>query len=288
DSFLDRLGSLVDERLGLLQAEAGGRTDHLDRLDLLVAGSGDDHVEGGLLLGLRPAVGAGSGRRRRSRGDRGGRDAERFLERLDPLGELEHRDVLEFVDPLLRGRHASSFASDGSPSEAASVSVSSEDSVVTSGPGSEAGDASPLTSPCSATCCSWIARPEISAFRVRTSPDSGEAIVPTSWAYITSREGSRASERISSALSSAPFITPPLNSSVPSVLAASFRALAASAASPLMNVSAVGPSSIGLSISAPASSLARSVSEFLTTRKRASASRSLARRSATWDTEMPR
>src|SRR5215217_2469860 len=37
DALLDRLGSLVDERLGLLETEAGGRAHDLDDLDLLVA-----------------------------------------------------------------------------------------------------------------------------------------------------------------------------------------------------------------------------------------------------------
>ena len=40
------LGGLVDQRLGLLEPEAGGRTHDLDHLDLLVAGPGEDHVEG--------------------------------------------------------------------------------------------------------------------------------------------------------------------------------------------------------------------------------------------------
>ena len=65
-------------------------------------------------------------------------------------------------------------------------------------------------------------------------------------------------------------------------------ALAAIAASPRTNVSAVGPSSSGFSASAPASSAARSVSVFLTTRKVASASRSRVRTSAACGTEMPR
>ena len=35
------------------------------------------------------------------RGDRGRGDAERLLERLDALGQLEHRDALQLVDPFL-------------------------------------------------------------------------------------------------------------------------------------------------------------------------------------------
>src|SRR5581483_4972096 len=50
DALLDGLGSLVDERLGLLQAQAGGRPHDLDDLDLLVAGRLQDDVERALLL----------------------------------------------------------------------------------------------------------------------------------------------------------------------------------------------------------------------------------------------
>src|SRR3954469_23835631 len=53
DALLDGLRGLVDERLGLLEAQAGGRADDLDDLDLLVAGAGQDDVDRGrdLLLG---------------------------------------------------------------------------------------------------------------------------------------------------------------------------------------------------------------------------------------------
>src|SRR6185436_5329892 len=40
DALLDGLRSLVDERLGLLETEAGRRADDLDDLDLLVARGG--------------------------------------------------------------------------------------------------------------------------------------------------------------------------------------------------------------------------------------------------------
>src|SRR4051812_18688766 len=71
DALLDRLGGLVDERLGLLEAEAGRRADDLDRLDLLVARRGEDDVDGRRLLLLRP-VGAGAGRGGRPGGRRRG------------------------------------------------------------------------------------------------------------------------------------------------------------------------------------------------------------------------
>ena len=93
-------GRLVDERLGLLEAEAGRRADDLDHLDLLVAGAGEDDVDGARLLLFAGAV-AGAAGGRGGRGNRGRRDAELLLERLDALGELEHRDALELVDPLL-------------------------------------------------------------------------------------------------------------------------------------------------------------------------------------------
>ena len=63
DALLDGLRRLVDERLGLLEAEAGRRADDLDDLDLLVAGCGEDDVDRrGLLLGR------GARRRRRRAG----------------------------------------------------------------------------------------------------------------------------------------------------------------------------------------------------------------------------
>src|ERR1019366_6569963 len=100
DALLDRLGGLVDERLGLFQPEPGGGAHDLDHLDLLVARLGEDHVEGALLFGrlaaaVAPTAGPGRSRAR----TRGRRYAELLLERLDPLGELEHRDALELLDP---------------------------------------------------------------------------------------------------------------------------------------------------------------------------------------------
>src|ERR1700719_278930 len=104
DALLDRLGGLVDERLGLFQAEAGGRADDLDDLDLLVACAGQEHVDGAcfLLLG-RGTVAARASGSRDGRGHGGRRHAELLLERLDALGELEHRGALQLLDPLLCG-----------------------------------------------------------------------------------------------------------------------------------------------------------------------------------------
>src|SRR4051794_29431934 len=69
DALLDRLGGLVHERLGLLEAQAGGRAHDLDHLDLLVAGACQHHVDrAGLLLGGTAAVtGGGGGGRSRDR-----------------------------------------------------------------------------------------------------------------------------------------------------------------------------------------------------------------------------
>ncbi len=174
------------------------------------------------------------------------------------------------------------------PASAGAAASGSSSAGAVSGSGGAAAGAVPVTRPCSATCCSAIASPPINAFSPRTRPVSGAAMVPTSCAWSTSREGRRAIERTSSALSTLPSSRPPLNSRMWSARAVSLSALAAIAASPRTSVSAVGPWSISLSSAAPALSAARSESEFLTTRKLASASRSLARSSATWGTLMPR
>src|SRR5881397_3189763 len=71
DALLDGLGCLVDQGLGLLEAEPGGGTDDLDDLDLLVAGARQDDVEGGLLLGGGAVLAARRGCRGR-RGDGAG------------------------------------------------------------------------------------------------------------------------------------------------------------------------------------------------------------------------
>src|SRR5205807_2705894 len=85
DALLDGLGRLVDGGLRLLEAEASRRAHDLDHLDLLVARAGEDDVERRLLLGcLAGAIASDRPSGRGSRGDRGRRDAELLLERLDP------------------------------------------------------------------------------------------------------------------------------------------------------------------------------------------------------------
>src|SRR5436305_3134854 len=98
DALLDRLRRLVDERLGLLQAEARGGAYDLDHLDLLVARGGQHDVDGRRgLLGRAVSRGACAGSGRGSGGHGGRRYAELLLERLDPLGQLEHRNALELL-----------------------------------------------------------------------------------------------------------------------------------------------------------------------------------------------
>ena len=123
-------------------------------------------------------------RRRRAgrggRGDGGRRDAELLLERLDALGELEHGDRLELVDPVLgAGGHGYSFWVSVSESGVLGRRESSAQarrrwpprrpapppSAAAAGASSAAGAAAAgrgrrrPTRPCSAICCSWRASP---------------------------------------------------------------------------------------------------------------------------------
>src|SRR5215211_7498790 len=111
DALLDGFRCLVDQGLGLLEAEPSGRADDLDHADLLLAGARQDEIDRPGFL-LRGSIARRSAGRRRGRRDRGRGDAELLLERLDPLGELEHADALELLDPFLGadlGRHLSAF-----------------------------------------------------------------------------------------------------------------------------------------------------------------------------------
>src|SRR6476646_4526769 len=95
DALFDRFRSLVDERLGLFQAETGRRPDHLDHRDFLSADLFEDDVDGRGLFGPALVAATAAAGSRRSRGRHGRRgNAELLLERFDPLGELEHRDAL--------------------------------------------------------------------------------------------------------------------------------------------------------------------------------------------------
>src|SRR4051794_6877568 len=86
DAFLDRPRRLVDERLGLLEAEAGRRADAFDPLIFFAAGGGEhDAPRARPLRAPRAAAGRGAGPRRGGRGDGCRRHAELLLERLDAL-----------------------------------------------------------------------------------------------------------------------------------------------------------------------------------------------------------
>src|SRR3954452_6292882 len=97
DLLQDRLRRVVDQVLGLLEAERGQAAHLLDDLDLLVARSLEDDVEpvllgSGLLATTAAATGGGGGRD----GDRrSGGDVEGLLELLHEVGQLEQRHLLE-------------------------------------------------------------------------------------------------------------------------------------------------------------------------------------------------
>ena len=93
DGFLDGLGSVVNQVLGFLQAQAGNGTDDLDDVQLGSTGGLQDDVELGLLFHF-DSTGSGTG------GDSGsgGGDTEGLLEGMDKLGQLEHGQILNFLD----------------------------------------------------------------------------------------------------------------------------------------------------------------------------------------------
>ena len=93
DGFLDGLGSVVNQVLGFLQAQAGHGTDDLDDVQLGSAGGLQDDVELGLLFHF-DSTGSGTG------GDSGGSggDTEGLLEGMNQLGQLEHGQILDFLN----------------------------------------------------------------------------------------------------------------------------------------------------------------------------------------------
>src|SRR6185295_15054205 len=133
---------LVDERLRLLQAEPGRGTHDLDDLDLLVSGTREHDVEGGLLLLGRPRPVAARGRRRSGRRHGGRRDAELLFEGLDPLGELHDRDALQLLDPFLCSDVGLGSHSYWASSSLASVCCSVSAAASGSSPASSLGSAS--------------------------------------------------------------------------------------------------------------------------------------------------
>src|SRR5690242_17099500 len=112
DLLEQRLGSAVDQVLGLLEAQAGDDlANDLDDADLLLACTLEDDVELRLLLGGLGG-GATSGGAGSRDGDRSsGGDLEGLFELLDELRELEQRQFLERVEQVVGGQlgHVWSF-----------------------------------------------------------------------------------------------------------------------------------------------------------------------------------
>src|SRR3954470_22413434 len=104
DLLQDGLGRVVDQVLGLLEAERGQAAHLLDDLDLLVAGSLEDDVELVLLSSLLGATAAATGGRggRDGHGSSSG-DVERLLELLHEVGQLEEGHLLERVEQVSAG-----------------------------------------------------------------------------------------------------------------------------------------------------------------------------------------
>src|SRR5207237_4864480 len=148
-ALLDRLGRAVNQVLGLLEAQAGECADDLDHLDLLGARTGQDDVEGGLLLDGGSTVTAGGGRCG-DRDRRGGRDAPLVLDLLLQLDEVEHGQLPELVEDLVDSscshRHSSVVSSvsvvssEGASASGSAVSASASGSgAASSAVGSSAG-----------------------------------------------------------------------------------------------------------------------------------------------------
>src|ERR1700733_535073 len=89
-AFLDGLWRAFDQILGLLKAQARNRAHFLNDLDLLVAGSGKNHREFGLLFGGGRRCARGTCRHRN--GGSGG-NAPLLLQQLGELGSLEHSEA---------------------------------------------------------------------------------------------------------------------------------------------------------------------------------------------------
>src|SRR3954468_18081730 len=104
-AFLHGLRRGVDQVLGLLQAQAGDGADDLDYLDLLAAGSGQDDVERGLLLGRGGAIAAPATGRSRD-GDRsGGGDAPLLLDLVLQLDQLEDAHAPQLLENGVDSSH---------------------------------------------------------------------------------------------------------------------------------------------------------------------------------------
>src|SRR4030095_9089295 len=119
DLLLHRLRSAIHQILGFLQAEPGQLADHLDDLDLLLAGRAEDDVELCLLLDggrpgpahRRPRAAAppppptGRTRDGRDRHRRRGRHAPLLLQELRELRRFQQRQLVELLGDLLYRCH---------------------------------------------------------------------------------------------------------------------------------------------------------------------------------------
>src|SRR5215213_3011617 len=137
DLLQHRLGRVVDQVLGLLEAERGQRAHLLDDLDLLVAGSLEDDVELVLLgSGLVATAAATGGRGGRDGHGSSSGDVERLLELLHEVGQLEEGHLLERVEQVRAGNlgHVSLLLGQSSlAASAAAVSVVSAAAVSSAG-----------------------------------------------------------------------------------------------------------------------------------------------------------
>src|SRR5829696_2983998 len=128
DLLQDRLRRVVDQVLGLLEAERGQAAHLLDDLDLLVAGSLEDDVELVLLgSGLVATAAATGGRGGRDGHGGSSGDLEGLLELLHEVGQLEEGHLLERVEQVRAGNlgHVCLLLSQSSlAASAAAVSVS--------------------------------------------------------------------------------------------------------------------------------------------------------------------
>ena len=96
DSFLQGLGAVVNQILGVLQTQTGSGTDNLDNAQLGSAGGLQDDVELGLLLDLSSSGSSGSGNSSSSGGN-----AENILQGVNQLGQLQNGQALDKFPPKM-------------------------------------------------------------------------------------------------------------------------------------------------------------------------------------------
>src|SRR4051794_28824627 len=98
-AFLDRLWRAFDEILGFLEAQACDGADFLDDLDLLLASTGENDGELGLLF--RRSGSSAATRRTGHRDSGGSGNAPLFFEQLCQFGSFEHRQARKVVYDFL-------------------------------------------------------------------------------------------------------------------------------------------------------------------------------------------